>query len=47
MSKYVSFIIASLNHDRSLSPLLNPYDRIRKLVNCYQEQQAEQGLRLI
>ena len=29
MSKYVSFIIASLNHDRSLSKLLNPYDRIR------------------
>jgi len=47
MSKYVSFIIASLNHDRSLSKLLNPYDRIRHLVSCYQDQQAAQGIRLI
>ena len=47
MSKYVSFIIATLNHDRSLSRLLNPYDRIRRLVSCYQDQQAAQGLRLI
>ncbi|MEA5146678.1 MAG: ribose-phosphate pyrophosphokinase, partial [Candidatus Limiplasma sp.] len=47
MSKYVSFIIATLNHDRSLSRLLNPYDRIRKLVGCYQDQQAKQGIRLI
>ena len=46
MSKYISYIIASLNHDRSLSPLLNPYDRIRKLVERYQAEQAEQGIRL-
>ncbi|HPF88270.1 MAG TPA: ribose-phosphate pyrophosphokinase [Candidatus Limiplasma sp.] len=47
MSKYVSYIIASLNHDRSLSPLLNPYDRIRKLVERYQTEQAAQGIRLV
>ena len=47
MSKYVSFIIASLNHDRSLSKLLNPYERIRRLVSNYQDQQAAQGLRLV
>ena len=47
MSKYVSFIIATLNHDRSLSKLLNPYDRIRRLVSCYQDQQAAQGIRLV
>ena len=47
MSKYVSFIIASLNHDRSLSKLLNPYDRIRRLVSNYQDQQAAQGIRLV
>ncbi|MFH1512329.1 MAG: ribose-phosphate pyrophosphokinase [Bacillota bacterium] len=46
MSKYISYIIASLNHDRSLSPLLNPYDRIRKLVENYQAEQARQGIRL-
>ena len=29
LSKYISFIIATLNHDRSLSKLLNPYDDSR------------------
>jgi ribose-phosphate pyrophosphokinase len=47
MSKYVSYIIATLNHDRSLSKLLNPYERIRRLVSNYQEQQAAQGIRLV
>lgn len=47
MSKYISYIIASINHDRSLSGLLNPYDRIRKLVSRYQQQQAESGIRLV
>jgi ribose-phosphate pyrophosphokinase len=46
MSKYISYIITSLNHDRSISPLLNPYERIRKLVERYQAEQAEQGIRL-
>jgi ribose-phosphate pyrophosphokinase len=46
MSKYISYIIASLNHDRSLSPLLNPYERIRKLVDNYQAEQAKNGIRL-
>ncbi len=47
MSKYISFIIASLNHDRSLSGLLNPYDRIRSLLTRYHERQAEAGIRLV
>ena len=47
MSKYISYIIASLNHDRSLSGLLNPYDRIKSLVGRYHEKQAEAGIRLI
>jgi ribose-phosphate pyrophosphokinase len=46
MSKYISYIIATLNHDRSLSPLLNPYERIHRLVERYQAEQAEQGIRL-
>ncbi len=47
MSKYISYIVASLNHDRSLSGLLNPYDRIRSLVGRYNEKQAEAGIRLV
>ena len=47
MSKYISYIIASLNHDRSLSGLLNPYDRIKALIGRYHEQQAESGFRLV
>lgn len=47
MSKYISYIIASLNHDRSLSGLLNPYDRIRALISHYNEKQAEAGIRLV
>ncbi|MBR2924572.1 MAG: ribose-phosphate pyrophosphokinase [Clostridia bacterium] len=47
MSKYISYIIASLNHDRSLSNLLNPYDRIKDLLSRYQQQQAENGFRLV
>lgn len=47
MSKYISYIIASLNHDRSLSNLLNPYDRIKSLVKRYNQKQAEEGIRLV
>ena len=47
MSKYISYIIASINHDRGLSALLNPYDRIRGLVARYNQRQTEAGLRLV
>ena len=47
MSKYISYIIASLNHDRSLSGLLNPYDRIKSLVRRYHDKQAKAGMRLV
>ena len=47
MTKYTSYIIATLNHDRSLSKLLTPYDRIKNLLGRYQEQQAENGFRLV
>ena len=47
MSKYISFIIATLNHDRSLSRLLNPYDRIRGLLRRYEREQQEAGIRLV
>ena len=47
MSKYISYIIATLNHDRSLSNLLNPYNRIHKLLDNYHKEQLEAGIRLI
>ncbi len=46
MSKYISYIIATLNHDRSLSKLLNPYDRIHGLLKRYTAEQTEAGIRL-
>ena len=47
MSKYISFIIATLNHDRSLSLLLNPYDRIHALIKRYNNEQMAAGMRLV
>ena len=35
MSKYIALIIDNLNHDDSLSELLNPTKRINKLLNQY------------
>ena len=47
MSKYISYIIATLNHDRSLSKLMNPYDRIHGLLKKYAQEQREAGIRLV
>ncbi len=47
MSKYIAYIIATLNHNRSLSKLLNPYNRIHRLMDKYTQEQAEAGLRLV
>ena len=35
MSKYIAYIIDTLNHDCSISELLNPYGRIEKLITKY------------
>lgn len=35
MSKYIAFIIDTLNHDASISDLLNPNDRIQNLLERY------------
>ena len=35
MSKYIALIIDNLNHDASLSDLLNPTKRINRLLNAY------------
>ncbi len=47
MSKYISYIIATLNHDRSLSKLLNPYDRIHGLLKRYEREQQEACILLV
>lgn len=45
MSKYISYVIATLNHDHSLHTLLNPLDRIKKLLKGYHDMQEECGIR--
>lgn len=45
MSKYVSYVIATLNHDHSLHSLLNPLERIKRLLERYQKEQEEMGIR--
>ena len=47
MSKYIAYIIATLNHDRSLHKLLNPQDRIQRLIERYKREQAENGISLV
>ena len=42
MSKYMSFIIATLNHDHSLDKLMNPLARINNLLSKYRAAQAEE-----
>ncbi len=47
MAKYVAYLIATLNHDNSLNALLNPYNRIKSLLNRYAAEQAASGVRFI
>lgn len=47
LSKYVAHIVATLNHDHSLSSLLNPYNRIKSLLNRYGAEQAASGIRFV
>lgn len=41
MSKYIAYIIDTLNHDSSISDLLNPYERINRFVSRYKEEQEQ------
>ena len=47
MSKYISYLIATLNHDRSLHELLNPYNRIKSLLDRYHNEQAATGITMV
>ena len=39
MSKYIALIIDTLNHDATMSELLDPVKRIHKVINAYKEEQ--------
>lgn len=41
MSKYIALIIDTLNHDVSISELLDPYERIKNLVEKYRVGKAQ------
>ena len=41
MSKYIALIIDNLNHDSSLSELLNPIGRINRLLEKYRAGERE------
>ena len=40
MSKYISYIIDTLNHDDSIGDLMDPYNRIHNAVEAYNARQA-------
>jgi ribose-phosphate pyrophosphokinase len=39
MSKYIALLIDTLNHDGSISELLEPYERINEFVAEYKAKQ--------
>lgn len=43
MAKYVALLIDTLNHDSSLQPLLQPFDRINARVAAYKKKQEEKA----
>ena len=40
LSKYIAYIIDTLNHDTSISDLLDPSERIQNLLARYKKEQA-------
>ncbi len=40
LSKYIAYLIDTLNHDASISDLLNPNDRIQEAITRYKENQT-------
>lgn len=41
MAKYIALLIATLNHDQSISQLLNPSERIEKLLDQHRKNQQK------
>lgn len=46
MCKYIAYIIDTLNRDETISALLNPVDRIRKLLEKYAAEHADLDIQL-
>lgn len=44
MSKYIALIIDNLNHDASLSELLTPTRRIKKIINKHRKNLIKRGM---
>jgi ribose-phosphate pyrophosphokinase len=44
LSKYIALIIDTLNHDSSISELLNPVERIHNVLNIYKEEQQQRNV---
>ena len=42
MSKYIALLIDTLNHDASISHLLNPVERINKVVDAYKKAHGQE-----
>lgn len=42
MSKYIALLIDTLNHDASISDLLDPYDRINRFLENYKHRQTKE-----
>jgi ribose-phosphate pyrophosphokinase len=42
MSKYIAYIIDTLNHDASISDLLNPVERIHSIIARYNNGELEE-----
>ena len=40
MSKYIALLIDTLNHDASVSDLLDPYERIHRFLDRYKNGQV-------
>ena len=43
MSKYIALIIDNLNHDTSISDLLNPSDRVQRALKRHMDAIAARG----
>lgn len=46
MSKYIAYLIDTLNYDNSISELLNPVDRIKKALEAHNAKLADAQLKL-
>ena len=47
MSKYISYFISALNHDMSVSAMIDPHEKIKALLERRRQERAqEEGAQL-